>query len=97
MEAAGLKEGVYGLDPDDPETGRLVIETMKEKPDPLVAKALIHPTAPAPEVTLRTAWFLQYADSHATVQTGCLSPSTAPQNSYPETTIQPSCSIHPSR
>ena len=64
MKAAGLKEGVFGLDPDDPETGRLIIETMKEKLDPLVAKALVYPTAPAPKATLKDAFKLYHRDKH---------------------------------
>ena len=33
MENARLREGVVGLDPEDPETGQLIFETMKTKPD----------------------------------------------------------------
>ena len=62
MTATGLREGVTGLDPADPETGRLIFETMKTKPDPLVTKALLNPSAPAPRPTLGDAFKLYRQD-----------------------------------
>lgn len=55
MTAAGLREGVTGLDPEEPETGRMIFETMKAKHDPLVATALLDPSAAVPKPTLGDA------------------------------------------
>ena len=55
IAAAGLKQDVTGLDPEDPETGRLIIQSMKNKPEPMLAKALVFPLAPAPKPTLEDA------------------------------------------
>ena len=55
IAAAGLKEGITGLDPEDPETGRLIIQSMKKKPEPMLAKALVFPSAPPPKPTLGDA------------------------------------------
>ncbi len=62
ITATGLREGVRGLDPADPDTGRLIIETLKTKPDPLVTKALLNPAAPAPKPTLGDAFKLYRQD-----------------------------------
>lgn len=43
IAAAGLREGVIGLDPEDPDTGRMIFEPMRQRPDPMVAKALLNP------------------------------------------------------
>ena len=63
MTAAGLREGVVGLDPESPETGRLIFETMKTKPDPMVAKALMDPQASPPKHTLEDAVKLYRQDN----------------------------------
>ncbi|WP_298433357.1 tyrosine-type recombinase/integrase [uncultured Jannaschia sp.] len=59
---AGLTSNVVGLDPDDPETGRMIFETMRTKPDPMLTKALLDPEAPAPKVTLMDAFKLYRQD-----------------------------------
>ena len=66
MTAAGLREGVVGLDPEAPETGRMILETMKTKPDPIAAKALMDPEAPAPKPTLEDAVKLYRQDNSIT-------------------------------
>ncbi len=62
LVGAGLMEGIAGLDPDDPETVKMVLEGLPYKVDHLVKKAMLEPTAKAPAMTLGDAFKLFWKD-----------------------------------
>jgi len=63
MKAEGLREGITGLDnATEAEVGELIAQSLPEKPDPLLNKALAYPSAPLPEMTLGDAFKMYWHD-----------------------------------